>query len=71
MPCDYTLLRKKIRRNFDTHNDFAEAMGIGRVTLSQRLNGKSDFSQSEIKKAIELLDIKKEDIPKYFFTQKV
>lgn len=71
MPCDYSLLRRKIKVHYNTQDDFAKAIGIGRVTISQRLNGKSDFSQGEIKKIIEVLDIKIEEIPKYFFTVKV
>ncbi len=71
MQYNYSLLRKKIKRNFDTQDEFANAIGIGRVTLSQRLNGKSFFSQNEIEKISKLLNISKEDIPKYFFNKKV
>ena len=44
---------------------------MGRVSLSQRFNNYLDFSQSEIDRACELLELSKEEIPRYFFTTKV
>ena len=71
MACDYSKLRGKIKEVFGTQDAFAEAINIGRVTLSQRLTGKSDFSQNEINRACEALGIDKSEIPVYFFTIKV
>jgi len=71
MAFDYSKLRGKIKEVFGTQDKFAKALGIGRVSLSQRLNNYLDFSQSEIDKACELLKLSKEEIPKYFFTIKV
>lgn len=71
MACDYSKLRGRIREKFSTQDAFAEAIGIGRVSLSQRLNGKLDFTQKEINASCEALDINKRDIPVYFFTPKV
>lgn len=68
---DYSELVKLIVFKFGTHENFAEALGIGRVALSQKLNNKSSFTQREISKAAALLGIKKNDIPRYFFIQKV
>lgn len=72
MPYDYNKLRGKIKEVCGTQEVFAEKIGIGRVTLSQRLNCQSEFSQDEILKACDVLnlDIEKE-IPIYFFTLKV
>lgn len=71
MVFDYSELVRLIRFKFNTQDNFAKALGIGRVSLSQRLNNKLEFSQEEILKAAELLAISKKDIPKYFFVEKV
>lgn len=71
MACDYSKLRGKIKEVFGTQDAFAEAIGIGRVSLSQRLTGKLDFSQNEINSACESLGLDKSEIPMYFFMEKV
>lgn len=68
---DYSKLRGKIKEIYGTQEKFAIAVGIGRVSLSQRLNNSAEFKQAEIQKSCELLEIPKEDIAKYFFTTKV
>lgn len=68
---DYRKLKGKIKEVFETQKAFAKALGIGRVSLSQRLNNLLDFSQEEIKTACELLHISSDEIPVYFFTTKV
>lgn len=68
---DYSKLRGKIKEVFCTQDDFADQLGIGRVSLSKRLTNKLEFSQSEIKKACDLLDIPPDEVSKYFFTLKV
>lgn len=70
MAFDYSKLRGKIKEVFGTQDNFAKALGMGRVSLSQRLNNYSDFSQKEINKAYKLLNLSIEEIPKYFFTAK-
>lgn len=64
---DYRKLRGRIKERFGTQDAFAAAMGIGRVSLSQRLNNSLGFSQREILRAAELLEIPTEEIPDYFF----
>ena len=68
---DYSKLKGRIREIFDTQSAFAEAMGMSTTSLSAKLNNKIEFSQKEINKACDLLKIKKEEIPVYFFTPKV
>ena len=68
---DYSELVKLIVFKYDTHEKFAEALGIGRTTLSLKLNNKVAFSQKEINDAARLLGLKSKDIPRYFFTQEV
>lgn len=67
---DYSKLRGKIRE-FGTQEAFANAIGISTVTLSERLNNKSQFTQNEINKTVDILKIEPEEIPIYFFTPKV
>ena len=60
-------LRGKIREICDTEKDFAKMLNISSITISSKLNNKSDWSRKEIEKAIAVLSIKREEIPKYFF----
>lgn len=71
MSYDYGKLRGKIKEVCGTQNDFSKKLGIGRVSLSQRLNNQLEFSQNEIFKSCEILNIDKEEIPIYFFNLKV
>lgn len=68
---DYSKLRGAIREKFGTQEAFAKAMGFSTATLSDKLNNKVQWNQKEIDKAVELLEISKEDIPIYFFSEKV
>ena len=68
---DYSKMRGKIREKFGTQNAFAEAMEFSSATLSDKLNNKVQWNQKEIDKAVKLLEISKEDIVAYFFTEKV
>lgn len=71
MEFDYLKLRKLIKGKYGTQKEFAKKLGIGRVSLNQRLNNISEFTQDEMFDACELLDIKAEEIPIYFFNIKV
>lgn len=71
MSCDYSKLRGRIKEIYGTQDRFAEAIGIGRVSLSKRLQGKLDFSSSEITKSIAVLKINENDIGEFFFKVKV
>ena len=61
----------KIKEKYCTQDAFAEALGISRSSLSQRLNSRLEFSQDEIGKTMYLLELDKSDIPIYFFELKV
>lgn len=67
---NYRKLRGKIKEIFTNEELFAPLIGINRASLSSRLNNKSSFSQYEISKSAELLDIPDEDINLYFFCSK-
>ena len=68
---DYSKLRGKIKEVYGQQDKFAEAIGLGRVSLSQRLNNSLEFTQGEIKKSCNVLGISAEDMPNYFFIEKV
>ena len=71
MAYDYRKLRGKIKEVCGTQDVFSEKLGIGRVSLSKRLNNQQEFSQDEILAACDILSIDREEIPTYFFTLKV
>ena len=71
MKFDYNKLKGKIKEVFNTQENFAKALGIGTVSLSHKLNNKSEWSQQEINKTVELLNIEDNEVVLYFFTQEV
>lgn len=68
---DYSELLGRLKKYRMTQGDLANAIGIREATLSLKLNNKAFFSQPEINKICEILDISKEDIGLYFFVQNV
>ena len=71
MNWNYDKLRGKIKEKCGTQDVFAEKLGIGRVSLSQRLNNQLEFTQKEMYAAVGILGIDAKDISDYFFVQKV
>lgn len=67
---DYSRLLGKIKEKFGTQQAFAWLLGIGRVSLNQRLKGKMEFTQKEISISMRLLGLSEADIVRYFFTEK-
>lgn len=65
---NYKRLKGRIRERYHTQERFAEALGIGRVSLSQRLGNKLEFTQDEIYRACHLLDIDIAQAWDYFFS---
>ena len=43
-------------------------MGISKASISAKLNHRSEFTQNEMKKAMDVLHINGSDIADYFFT---
>lgn len=64
---DYSALRGKIRAKYNTQADFAAELDMSACSLSQKLNGRTEWTAAEIRKACELLSIDPADIPNYFF----
>lgn len=71
MNFDHRKLRGRIREKFGSEQSFAAAMGMGRVSLSRKLNNFGDFTRPEILKAAQLLELDAAQIPEYFFTASV
>lgn len=71
MAFDYRKLSGKIKERFGTQAEFAKAMGLSERSISLKLNGKVFFKQPEIAKACDLLKIREDDVPEYFFKKKV
>lgn len=64
----YRKLRGRITEVFGTQAAFALVLGISRNSVSKKLKGKTEFTQSEIERWAKFLGIKKEEYVEYFFT---
>jgi transcriptional regulator with XRE-family HTH domain len=67
---DHSKLRGLIREKFSTQEAFAQAIGRSACAVSQKLNGKAEWSAVEIRRTCEVLEIPPEQIPLYFFCPK-
>ena len=67
MAYTYNRLRGRIIEKFGTQGKFAEAIGRSRVSVSEKMTGKSGFSQEDIELWSDKLDIKSEDIGLFYF----
>lgn len=70
MAFSYALLRERIKDVFGTLAKFAKAMRMGRTALNAKLQGTSDFTQTEMLTAMDLLGIPREEVNTYFFSIK-
>lgn len=71
MAFEYGKLIGRIIEVCGTRVEFAKRMGLSERTISMKLNGKIDWKQSEILKAVEILGIDDSEVQEYFFTLKV
>lgn len=71
MSFEYDKLRGKIKEVFNTQEKFAESMNMATTSLSFRLNNQLQWTQREMKKACQLLNIPEEEVAIYFFREKV
>ena len=51
----------------DTQQDLAKVLGITNSTMSWKMRGRSDFTQSEIKAIIERYDLTGDEVKYMFF----
>ena len=63
----YAKLRGKIKEKFGTESRFAQALGVSLITVSKKLNGRSQFTKKDIEKWSETLGIPIEEAGSYFF----
>lgn len=68
---DYSMLEGKIKQYFDTQEKFAEVVPMARSSLNQKLQNKGSFSDRNIYRMCELLEIPIERSHEYFFKLKV
>lgn len=61
-------LRGRIKEKGFTEQEFANMLSLSRTSLSLRMNGKTEWSLSDIEKACEILSIPSTEIPEYFFS---
>ena len=62
---DKYLLLYEIKRHGYTMSDVAKAIGISKSAFSKKMNGKSEFMLSEIRKIMKVLDLES-PIPIFF-----
>lgn len=63
---DYSKLKGRIVEICGTQYEFANQMGLSERTIALKLQGKIDWKQGEILKAIKVLKLKRSDIQTYF-----
>lgn len=64
----YSKLRGRIIEKYGSQKQFAEAIGISEVAMSRKMNCETGFSQKDIIKWAEALEIEVKDYGLYFFT---
>lgn len=73
MEFDYKKLNSRISEVFGTQDNYAKKAEMSRTTLNKKLNNVTKFNVDDMKRASELLEFENgvEDIPSYFFKEKV
>lgn len=71
MAFDYRKLKGRIVEKYGSQTRFVKEYGISENSFSMKMNNKTRFSSDDIVKMSEMLDIPKEKVGEYFFTEKV
>jgi len=66
---DYSKLKGRVYEKYGTVRRFCKEMGWSESTGSNKLKGLRDWSSDEYYRAIDLLDIKPDEVVTYFFTK--
>lgn len=69
MYVEYSLLRRRIREEFGSQQQFAEHLGINPKTLSFKLKEKGRFTQKEIFSIADALHLSSNEVVTMFFTE--
>lgn len=64
-------LRQKMTEKNKSNKELAFELGISRSAMQRKLSGKTQFSQSELKVLISILQLSKAEILYIFFDDKV
>lgn len=65
----YNKLRGKIVEMFGSQKEFSKQINLSEQSVTAKLNGRSDFSQEDIIRWSNALEIKLDEIGAYFFSQ--
>ncbi|REH78489.1 DUF739 family protein [Staphylococcus felis] len=68
---DYSLLYERMAEYRHSQSSLASAIPISRTSINHKLQGKNLFTQWEIKRICDILDIPPAKVGKYFFKQNV
>lgn len=68
MKYKYRKLRGRIMEHFDTHKEFAEAVGITQNTLYRKLSGNLGISQKDVEKWSTILEIPRDEYGEFYYT---
>ncbi|HCT0304027.1 TPA: DUF739 family protein [Staphylococcus pseudintermedius] len=68
---DYSLLYERMAEYRYSQSSLASAIPISRTSINHKLQGKNLFTQWEIKRICDILDIPPTKVEKYFFKQNV
>ena len=68
MAYTYNKLKGRITELYGTQRSLAKELGISKNSMSKKLTGKTEFSQSDMEQWAKLLNIERKDYGEYFFT---
>jgi transcriptional regulator with XRE-family HTH domain len=66
---NYTKLRERIRKKYETQEDFAQTVGISPIMLTAKLNNADGFTLSEIDTIRGFLGIQIREIRDFFYKE--
>lgn len=64
----YPKLKGRIVEKYGSQENFCEAVGLSSVSVSKKMTGQTGFSQKDILKWCELLDIDIKEIGDFFYS---
>ena len=64
----YAKLKGRIVEKYGSQREFAKAIGISEVAMSRKMNCETGFSQKDIIRWADALEINTSDYGAYFFT---
>ena len=64
-------LKGRIKEVLGTQSRLAEELDLDETTISNKINSNTYFTQKEILKICSILNISRDQIPEYFFKEKV